>query len=79
MNLYYWTLFRLVSAWMIRLTVLPVIVLRKEKPATCLAWLAVVFLEPWLGLALYLLIGEIRLGRRRLNRRRSERAERIKP
>ena len=48
---------------------LPVIVLRKEKPATCLAWLAVVFFEPWVGLGLYLLIGENRLGRRRLARR----------
>jgi cardiolipin synthase len=54
------------SEWIIRLTILPVIVLRKEKPATCLAWLAIIFFEPWVGLGLYLLIGENRLGRRRL-------------
>jgi cardiolipin synthase A/B len=75
MTLYYWTAFHLVSSWVIRLTVLPVIVLRKEKPATCLAWLAVIFFEPWLGLLLYLLIGEVRFGRRRLEKRQVERAE----
>jgi len=58
------------SEWIIRITMLPVIVLRKEKPATCLAWLAVVFFEPWIGLGLYLLVGENRLGWRRLARRR---------
>ena len=64
-----------VSEWVIRLTMLPVIVLRKEKPATCLAWLTIVFFEPWIGLGLYLLIGENRLGRRRLARRRSRRRQ----
>ena len=64
-----------VSEWVIRLTMLPVIVLRKEKPATCLAWLTIVFFEPWIGLGLYLLIGENRLGRRRLARRRSRRPQ----
>ena len=65
----FWTQLLAVSEWVIRLTMLPVIVLRKEKPATCLAWLAIVFFEPWIGLGLYLLIGENRLGRRRLARR----------
>jgi len=52
---------------------LPVIVLRKEKPATCLAWLAVIFLRAVVGLGLYLLIGENRLGRRQLARRAATR------
>ena len=68
MNVFYWTQVLAASEWVIRLTVLPVIVLRKEKPATCLAWLAIIFFEPWIGLGLYLLIGENRLGRRQLAR-----------
>jgi cardiolipin synthase A/B len=69
MDVFYWTHLLVASEWVIRLTMLPIIVLRKEKPATCLAWLAVIFFEPWIGLGLYLLVGENRLGRRRLARR----------
>jgi len=74
MEVLFWTQLLAVSEWIIRLTMLPVIVLRKEKPATCLAWLGIVFFEPWIGLGLYLLIGENRLGRRRLALRRSRRS-----
>ena len=74
-DIFFWTEWLAVSEWVIRLTMLPVIVLRKEKPATCLAWLTIVFFEPWIGLGLYLLIGENRLGRRRLARRRSRRPQ----
>ncbi len=70
MDVFYWTQALAASEWVIRLTVLPIIVLRKEKPATCLAWLAIIFFEPWIGLGLYLLIGENRLGRRQLNLRK---------
>ncbi len=69
MEIIYWTQVLAAGEWVIRLTMLPVIVLRKEKPTTCLAWLAVIFFEPWIGLGLYLLIGENRLGRRQLLRR----------
>ncbi len=75
MDVFYWTQLLAASEWGIRLTMLPVIVLRKEKPATCLAWLAIVFFEPWIGLGLYLLIGENRLGRQRLARRQSRRQQ----
>ena len=64
MDWLFWTQLLAVSEWAIRLTMLPIIVLRKEKPATCLAWLTIIFFEPWIGLGLYLLIGENRLGRR---------------
>lgn len=74
MDVSFWTLLA-ASEWAIRLTMLPVIVLRKERPATCLAWLTIVFFEPWIGLGLYLLIGENRLGRRRWARRRSRRPQ----
>ncbi|MCE5267408.1 MAG: cardiolipin synthase [Planctomycetaceae bacterium] len=73
MNFLSWTQLLLATEWAIRLVMLPVIVLRKQKPATCLAWLAIVFFEPWIGLVLYLLMGEIRLGRVRLARRRQRR------
>jgi len=69
-----WAQLILAGEWAIRLAMLPVIVLRQEKPVTCLAWLAVVFFEPWIGLGLYLLVGENRLGRRRLARRQRRRA-----
>ncbi|HOM16695.1 MAG TPA: cardiolipin synthase [Thermoguttaceae bacterium] len=75
MNLLFWTKLLLISEWVIRLVMLPVIVIRKEKPATALAWLAVIFFEPWIGLVLYLFLGEIRLGRRRLALRRRRRGE----
>ncbi|NLF09657.1 MAG: cardiolipin synthase [Pirellulaceae bacterium] len=69
MDIISWTELVAASELMIRLVMLPVIVLRQEKPATCLAWLAIVFFEPWIGLGLYLLIGENKLGRRRLQKR----------
>jgi cardiolipin synthase A/B len=68
-DVFFWTKVLAASEWIIRILMLPVIVLRKEQPTTCLAWLAVVFFEPWIGLGLYLLIGENRLGRRQLARR----------
>lgn len=52
--------------WLVRLVMLPVVVMRKPRPATCLAWLVVIFFQPWVGLAAYLLIGENRLGSRRI-------------
>jgi len=73
MEVLFWTQLLAASEWAIRLTMLPIIVLRKEKPEACLAWLALVFFEPWIGLALYLLIGENRLGRRRLADRQQRR------
>ena len=75
MDFLFWTQLLAVSEWVIRLIMLPVVVLRQEKPTTCLAWLGIVFFEPWIGLVLYLLIGENRLGRRRLERRRSRRPQ----
>ncbi|GAB4133155.1 cardiolipin synthase [Thermopirellula anaerolimosa] len=70
-----WTFFWMASEWLIRLIMLPVIVLRKTRPSTCLAWLAVVSFLPWPGLVVYLLIGENRLGRRRVKQRRSRFAD----
>jgi cardiolipin synthase len=54
--------------WLVRLVMLPVVVRRKSQPAVALAWLTIIFLLPLVGLALYLLIGEVRLGARRVRR-----------
>jgi len=66
MTIYDWTFIGIAISWMIRLTMVPVVVMRKESPTACLAWLMIVFFEPWFGLGLYLLLGEDRLVRRRL-------------
>ncbi len=41
------------------------------RPATALAWVVVIFAIPILGIVLYLLVGEARLGRRRIRQHRS--------
>jgi cardiolipin synthase len=72
MELLHWSWISIAARWSIALVMIPVIVTRKEHPATCLAWLMIVFFEPWLGLILYLLIGEDRLVRKRLRRRKRD-------
>lgn len=52
------------SEWLIRVGMVPVVV-RRRQPSAALAWLAVIFFLPWFGLAVYLLVGTRRLGRRR--------------
>lgn len=54
--------------WLIRLVMLPIVIRRKTQPAVCLVWLTIIFLFPFVGTACYLLIGEIRLGARRVRR-----------
>ncbi len=51
----------LASEWLIRLIMLPVVVQRR-RPTPALAWLVVIFLLPWIGMGLYLLVGGQRLG-----------------
>jgi cardiolipin synthase A/B len=63
-----WSIFLIVASWAIRMVMLPIVVMRKPKPITCLAWLAVIFFQPWVGLILYLAVGENRLGYRRIRR-----------
>jgi len=73
MSLTVWTEILIASRWLICIVMVPTIVLRKREPAPCLAWVAIVFLEPWVGLVAYLLVGENRLGRRRVMERRRSR------
>jgi cardiolipin synthase len=55
------------SQWVIRLVML-VVVTRRRQPSSAMAWLMVIFFLPWVGLALYLLIGVHHLPRRRTKR-----------
>jgi len=54
-----------VSEWVIRGVMLVVVVSRRRQPSSAMAWLLVIFSVPWLGVVLYLLVGENRLPRRR--------------
>ena len=59
-------------AWIMHLLLVIVVVLRvvsrRLYPGTSLAWLLLVVTVPYVGLALYVLIGERPLGRRRVRR-----------
>ncbi|WP_045214763.1 cardiolipin synthase [Desulfonatronovibrio magnus] len=63
------SLFWILGGWVIRICMIPVIGMRKDDPTTSLAWVAVIFLAPWFGLIMYLLVGEYGLSRPRLSRR----------
>lgn len=65
-----WSLAAYVSEWTIRLIMLMVIVTRRHQPNSAVAWLLVIFFLPWLGLALYLLLGANRLPQGRLRQHR---------
>ena len=49
--------------WIIRAAMLLVVLRRSFAPGAAIAWLGIVFLHPYIGLALYLSVGESRLGR----------------
>lgn len=61
----FWFFYNL-AEWTIRLAMVPVILRRRFKPTTALAWLSLVFFLPELGLFFYLLVGGHRLGRKRV-------------
>ena len=54
-----------ISEWVLRIVMLMVVTHRRE-PTSGMAWLLVIFFNPWLGLVLYVLIGENRLPHRRI-------------
>jgi cardiolipin synthase len=60
-----WSDFYLISQWVIRIAMIPVVV-RRRKPSAAMAWLLVIFFEPVIGLILYGLFGNNRLPRRRI-------------
>ncbi len=65
-----WLLIHDVAAWVARLVMLGVVLHRRLPATTALAWLAVVFFQPWVGIVLYAILGAPRLGRRRVKLRR---------
>jgi cardiolipin synthase len=56
--------------WGIRVMMVTVVLRRQFAPGASVAWLGIVFLHPYIGLTLYLLVGESRLGPHRTQRRR---------
>ena len=61
-----WLLVYRIVEWGLCLLMVPVILRRRFAPVTSLAWLSIIFFLPELGLIIYLLIGDNRLGRRRV-------------
>jgi cardiolipin synthase len=53
-----------IAEWIVRLVALFVVV-RKRRPSAALAWLVVIYFQPWIGMLLYLVIGRHRLPSRR--------------
>ena len=60
------------AEFLLRLTLVGVILLRRRgsRSATALAWIVLILALPVVGLLVYLLVGEVRLGRRRIARHR---------
>lgn len=57
--------------WVIRLLMVPVILRRQFAPGAAVAWLGIIFLHPYIGVTLYLVLGETRLGPHRAERHRN--------
>jgi cardiolipin synthase len=65
-----WLAIYLTIGWIIRGLMIPVILRRQFAPGAAVAWLGIIFLHPYIGLALYLIVGETRLGPGRVQRHR---------
>ncbi|MFE6965642.1 cardiolipin synthase [Agromyces sp. NPDC057679] len=68
------TIALVVADWTIRIIAL-IVIPRDRKPTAAMAWLLAVFLIPFVGVALYLLIGNVRLPKQRIERQREIDAE----
>jgi len=60
-----WSLAWVASEWAIRIVML-IHVPQRRNPAATRTWLLLIFLQPWIGLLIYFLIGRITLPKRRL-------------
>lgn len=65
MHLLDWPLY--IAFWLIVLAMVP-FVLRKHRGTAALAWLLVLFMLPYVGIILFILLGEMRLGSKRTRR-----------
>ena len=61
----HWSLLYLISEWVLRILMTPIVTYRR-KPNSAMAWLLIIFFQPWLGFFIYVLIGENRLPQRRI-------------
>lgn len=61
-----------ITGWAIRLSLGPYVIWRQRAPTVAIAWLALILTIPWLGLILYFLFGEPRLGYGRARRHAAE-------
>lgn len=55
--------------WPLRIVMIP-IVIHRHRPSEALAWLAIVFFEPFVGLVIYMVFGRNPTSQRRIKRRR---------
>ncbi|HUR45833.1 MAG TPA: cardiolipin synthase [Candidatus Saccharimonadales bacterium] len=69
MTLLHWSLIYLISEWAIRLIML-IYVPRERSAAAARTWLLLIFLLPWPGLILYLVIGRVYLPKSRIEQQR---------
>jgi cardiolipin synthase A/B len=63
-----WSIILYLSEWVVRLVMLLVVVTRRRDPVAAMSWLLVIAFMPFVGLVLYVMIGERRLPSRRLKR-----------
>lgn len=62
-----WITLFYVSEWVIRIVMLGVVT-RRRGPSSAMAWLLVIFIAPWAGLVIYLIIGERHLPKDRVDK-----------
>lgn len=67
----FWLAVYLSVGWVFRVLMVPVILRRQFAPGAAVAWLGIIFLHPYIGLALYMTLGETRLGPHRVERHRA--------
>ena len=68
MNSSDWALVVFAADWLIRLGLSVRVIMRRRPVGVTLAWLSVVLILPFFGAIVYLLFGELRLGRQRAER-----------
>ena len=65
-----WTVLLLTALrWPLRLVLIPII-LHRHRPTEALAWLVILFFEPFIGLAIYLVVGRVPANQKRIKCRR---------
>jgi len=60
-----WLILYTIGGWLVRAAMVPVVLGRRFAPGAAWAWLGIVFLHPYIGFTLYMLVGETRIDPRR--------------